>query len=473
MSARGAAPRHGRQVEEAAALRLVHGLASSVTPARTSWSSLSSALMRHVRAGEPAGAAAQRLQDGDVLAAAGVVERHLRRRRLQLPRPREHALRQRVTHAVGVGVLHALGHAVRPRVDGLAREGIGVQHEAVAALGEARVVGEHVPREPPELVVEAVEHRVAVDAHLLHDLLVEVVEQLLPGVPLAAGDLGLEVELQLVELELDLLRGAALLVDVGDALLEVHARLHRAQHFVAGAEHAVEQAELLVQELVHAHVGGVLLVEEVDHHHVELLAVAVAPPDALLDALRVPGQVVVDHQIAELQVDALGRGLGGDEDGGVVAEVLDERGAHVGAGRAGDAVGAGVLLQPRLVDALGEPDVEVLEEEGAGLDLIDYIEGRKKVIVVDTVKAGEPPGTMYRFTDKDLSFKKDFLRTAHGIDFSDVVSVSRFMGIKPEEIIFLGVEERAEPQHHMRLSRTLKEYVTVLVNLVMKEIERK
>jgi hypothetical protein len=29
-----------------------------------------------------------------------------------------------------------------------------------------------------------------------------------------------------------------------------------------GAEHAVEDAELLVQELVHAHVGGVFLVEE-------------------------------------------------------------------------------------------------------------------------------------------------------------------------------------------------------------------
>ena len=138
---------------------------------------------------------------------------------------------------------------------------------------------------------------------------------------------------------------AALLVDGGDALLEVDARLDGAEHLVAGAEHAVEEPELLVEELVDALVGGVLLVEEVDHHDVELLTVAVATPDALLDALRVPRQVVVDHQIAELQVDALGRGLGGDQDRGVVAEVLDQRGAHVGAGRAGDAIGAGVLLR--------------------------------------------------------------------------------------------------------------------------------
>ncbi len=95
-----------------------------------------------------------------------------------------------------------------------------------------------------------------------------------------------------------------------------------------------------------------LLVEEVDHHHVELLAVAVAAADALLDALRVPGQVVVHHQVAELEVDALGRGLGGDQDRRLVAEVLHQRGAHVGARRAGDAVGARVLLEPALVDRL-------------------------------------------------------------------------------------------------------------------------
>jgi hypothetical protein len=39
-----------------------------------------------------------------------------------------------------------------------------------------------------------------------------------------------------------------------------------------------------------------------------------ATPDALLNALRVPRQVVVDHQITELQVDTFRRGLGGDEE---------------------------------------------------------------------------------------------------------------------------------------------------------------
>jgi hypothetical protein len=67
-----------------------------------------------------------------------------------------------------------------------------VQREAEAISGEARVTREHVPRETPELVVEAVEHRTAVHAYSLHDLLIEVVEQHLAGIALATADLRLE-----------------------------------------------------------------------------------------------------------------------------------------------------------------------------------------------------------------------------------------------------------------------------------------
>ena len=140
-----------------------------------------------------------------------------------------------------------------------------------------------------------------------------------------------QLELELVEGGLDLLGLAAVLVDGGDALLEIHAGLDGAEHLVAGAEDALEELELLGQQLEDALVGRVLAVEEVDDHHVVLLAVAMAAADALLDALRIPGQVVVHHQRAELEVDAFGAGLGGDHDAALLAEVVDQGRAHVGA----------------------------------------------------------------------------------------------------------------------------------------------
>ena len=132
--------------------------------------------------------------------------------------------------------------------------------------------------------------------------------------------------------------------------------------------------------------------------------------------------------------------------------------------------GIGVHVVNRLKDMPLPPDVEVMDGGTMGIDLLFYIEGRKKVIVVDTVKAGEPPGTMYRFTDKDLSFKKDFLRTAHGIDFSDVVKTAQTLGTKPEEVVFIGIEP-ADMNEGLELSDLIAQRIPVIIELVMKELK--
>ena len=56
---------------------------------------------------------------------------------------------------------------------------------------------------------------------------------------------------------------------------------------VNSIKRAVEEAELLGQELVDPLVSGVAFVEEVDHDHVVLLPVAVAAANALLEQVGV------------------------------------------------------------------------------------------------------------------------------------------------------------------------------------------
>jgi hydrogenase maturation protease len=132
--------------------------------------------------------------------------------------------------------------------------------------------------------------------------------------------------------------------------------------------------------------------------------------------------------------------------------------------------GIGVRVAEKMMEMSLPPEVEVMDGGIKGLDLLYYIEGRKKVIVVDAVKAGAPPGTLFRFTDNDLAAKKGIMRSAHGIDFSDVIAVARFTGTKPAEVIFLGVEPY-DLSVSMELSPKIEEMVPVLINLVMKEID--
>ncbi len=76
---------------------------------------------------------------------------------------------------------------------------------------------------------------------------------------------------------------------------------------------------------MHSDIGVISLIEEVDHDHVMLLAVTVTATNSLFDALRIPRQVVVHDQRAELQVDALGCGFRRQHDGCFVSEMLNQR----------------------------------------------------------------------------------------------------------------------------------------------------
>jgi len=73
---------------------------------------------------------------------------------------------------------------------------------------------------------------------------------------------------------------------------------------------------------VNAHIRGVVFIQEIDDYNVMLLAVAVTAPDALFDTLRIPRQIVVDDQGAELKIDAFGTCLSRDHDTALVAEVV-------------------------------------------------------------------------------------------------------------------------------------------------------
>ena len=85
-----------------------------------------------------------------------------------------------------------------------------------------------------------------------------------------------------------------------------------------------------------------------------LLPVAMAAANALFDALRIPRQVVVDHQRTELQVDALGSGLGGDHDFALIAKIIHQRSTGVRAARTTHPVGAFVALNPLGVETPGD-----------------------------------------------------------------------------------------------------------------------
>ena len=188
--------------------------------------------------------------------------------------------------------------------------------------------------------------------HLLDAGVVDVAGgQALPQVLLDGGDVLLvHLNVQFAE---DLVHTAGAGRRLQHQLRQVLAVEDLAQHVedLVASECLTDLVELLEEpheDLTLARVLG----HQVEDEHLTGLAVAVDAAHPLLQPVRVPGDVVVDHQVAELQVDALAGRLGGDQHLGLVLEdalgrdpVLQTHPAVDGAHRV--APSADALLQVR------------------------------------------------------------------------------------------------------------------------------
>ncbi|MEW6586356.1 MAG: HyaD/HybD family hydrogenase maturation endopeptidase [Nitrospirota bacterium] len=132
--------------------------------------------------------------------------------------------------------------------------------------------------------------------------------------------------------------------------------------------------------------------------------------------------------------------------------------------------GFGVHVVRKMMDMSFPEDVEVMDGGTMGIDLLYYIEGRKKVIAIDVVKADSRPGTIYRFTDKDIDYHREMLRSAHEIDFAYVLKTAEHMGNKPDNVVFIGITPQ-EIEPGIGLSPVLEKKIPQVIDLVMQEIE--
>ena len=112
----------------------------------------------------------------------------------------------------------------------------------------------------------------------------------------------LKFRLERVELTIYLGVRSTTVIDFRDAALDVDTAFDCAQDLVAGSENSLEQAELVSEQLKDSSVrcadpclGGSRLL-------VMALAVTMATTNSLFYSLRVPREVIVDHERAKLKV---------------------------------------------------------------------------------------------------------------------------------------------------------------------------
>ena len=104
--------------------------------------------------------------------------------------------------------------------------------------------------------------------------------------------------------------------------------------------------------------------------------------------------------------------------------------------------GLGVHLAKRLQEEKFPANVEIMDGGTQGLELLSYMDDVAKLIIIDCVKAGAEPGSIFRFEpDKVDVIPKEYKISFHDLGIYDFIQLAALMEILPPTIIF-GMEPK-------------------------------
>lgn len=115
--------------------------------------------------------------------------------------------------------------------------------------------------------------------------------------------------------------------------------------------------------------------------------------------------------------------------------------------------------------------VELAEIGTATFELLRFMEGKDKVIIIDAIISNELPGTIYKLTPDVLKKEKTkFLTSLHQYGILDALKSSAQMGNKPETIIF-GITPKDYKTLSTELTPELNSSIKKIIKIILKEIK--
>ena len=133
------------------------------------------------------------------------------------------------------------------------------------------------------------------------------------------------------------------------------------------------------------------------------------------------------------------------------------------------------------------PNLEIIDG-GTSPEIASLIEGAEKLIIIDAVKGGKEPGTVYRFAIDDvainssgnagvsLSPKEAYLEiranlSLHQMNIIDNLQMLSLIGKQPKEVIVIGIEPKTI-ELGLELTPEIQSKIPKIITLVKDEIEK-
>lgn len=134
-----------------------------------------------------------------------------------------------------------------------------------------------------------------------------------------------------------------------------------------------------------------------------------------------------------------------------------------------DGVGIHVIRELEKYDLPEE--VELFDGGTLGIDLMPYLEGKEKLIFIDSVKAEQKPGTIFRFQPEDLDFDDAPKTSVHQIGLIESLQMISMIGKAPDKIVIFGIQPKTIDWSE-ELTDEVNAAIPKLMPHLLKEIEK-
>jgi len=115
-------------------------------------------------------------------------------------------------------------------------------------------------------------------------------------------------------------------------------------------------------------------------------------------------------------------------------------------------------------------NARIIDGGTLGYSLMNIVCQTEHLLVIDTVKANDEPGSIYRFHPEAIPSQLEYSVSAHEVEFLDLLLKAEMMGDAPQTTIIAVIPEDMHSVE-MKLSSTMQGPLLTVEKLVIKEMK--
>ncbi|HAV10199.1 MAG TPA: hypothetical protein DCX22_01070 [Dehalococcoidia bacterium] len=134
-----------------------------------------------------------------------------------------------------------------------------------------------------------------------------------------------------------------------------------------------------------------------------------------------------------------------------------------------DGIGPRVIYD--LQKQIDDPDIVLLEASLAGMDLMEMLVGYDRAIIIDAMRTGGQPGTIYQLTPEDFPTQRTDLTSQHQLGLLQALQLGKELSQPmPERIAIIAVEAEDIYTFSEEMTPSVKQAVPQVVGMVLSDL---